>query len=321
MSDSSVKPGSRVPVGVVPPDAVSELGPVGHLRKWRHSVREARRDRRPTDGRDRSHLRWSLSPIERPVFILGCPRSGTTYLGDVLSTLPDVTYFFEPPALKYFSRLVYEGSVSEPLARRYYRLGLRTLRAAAPGEGPRVIEKNPTHTWIAQELLSFFPDASFITIGRDGRDVALSLVEKPWHRRDGLAHREREPGGYLYGPYPHFYIEPGREAEYTLASDIRRCAWIWRRFTEETERLRTALPSTRQLHLRYEDLIQSPGDVLGDLLAFLGYGDALSRARVLDAARSGKATSIGRWREGLAADALAEVEEEAGEMLRLLEYS
>ena len=294
---------------------------VYYWRKWQETIGFARlKQLSPPAGGWRARV-GSLRPLERPVFILGCPRSGTTYLGSLLSAIPNVSYFYEPPIMKYYARLVYEGRVSPAAARRFYRLGFRALLTAAPGTGPRVVEKNPNHTWIAQSLLDAFPSAQFVMIERDGRDTALSLLEKPWHRRDSIDSGKREPGGYAYGPSPHFYIEPERAEEFAATSDIHRCAWIWRRHTEEIERLREILPAESQHALRYETLLEAPDATLRDLLAFLGEDNRDAVEAVRGEARSGHVGSIGRWRKGLTADEAAVVDEECGPLLDDLGYS
>jgi hypothetical protein len=294
---------------------------VKYWRKWEETIRFARmKQLSPPAGGWRGRV-GSLGPLERPVFILGCPRSGTTYLGSLLSAIPDVSYYYEPPIMKYYARLVYEGRVSPAEARRFYRFGFRALLMAAPGTGPRVVEKNPNHTWIAESLLDAFPSAQFVMIERDGRDTALSLLEKPWHRRDSLDSGRREPGGYAYGPFPHFYIESERAEEFATTSDIHRCAWIWRRHTEEIERLRTVLPAESWHGLRYEALLEAPDATLRDLLAFLGEDRPGAAKCVRDAARSGHVGSIGRWRNGLTAEEVSVVDEECGPLLHDLGYS
>lgn len=304
------------------PEIVLTLAGVRYWKKWRQTLVQAR-NMAPSSGGAGRRLGvrlHSLKPIRRPVFILGCPRSGTTFLGEVLEALPSATYYYEPPVMKYYSRLVYQKEVTLAQARRFYHWGFRALLLVAPGKGPRIIEKNPTHTWVAEDLYKIFPDASFIVISRDGRDVSVSLAEKPWHRRDSLPLQKREPGGYIYGPYPHFYIEPARATEYTETSDLHRCIWIWRRHAEETERLKSVLPPQVQFRLRYEELIRQPEETLDRLLAFIGETDPESRARVLKAAAQGRRSSIGRWRKKLQADELTVIEREAGDMMRKLGF-
>ncbi|MEE3918982.1 sulfotransferase [Micromonospora sp. BRA006-A] len=59
--------------------------------------------------------------MERPIFILGAPRSGTTFLGSCVGALPDVSYHFEPRLTKAVARCVYEGSWTPQRAARYFR--------------------------------------------------------------------------------------------------------------------------------------------------------------------------------------------------------
>lgn len=275
----------------------------------------------PATRTDRLRVRLhAFAPIHRPVFVLGCPRSGTTFLGEVLQTMPTVSYYFEPPALKYYTRLIYQKQVSLAQARRFYRWGLRALLWNAPGKGPRIIEKNPNHTWVAETLLSIFPDAQFIVISRDARDTALSLAQKPWHLRSSLGSSRREPGGYLYGPYPHFYIEPDRGEEFAQTSDLHRCIWIWRRHAEEIERLKTALPAAVQCHVRYEDLILEPQREWSRLLDFIGEHTPAARTAVAEAAKQGHSSSIGRWKKSLQPADLTLIEREAGALMKQLHY-
>jgi hypothetical protein len=289
-------------------------------RKWIETLRFSRLDHVRSESGDWHTRVSSLGTIEQPVFILGSPRSGTTYLGSLLAAMPKATYFFEPPVMKYYARLVYEDRVEPASINRFYRLGFRSLLLAAPGSGPRIVEKNPNHTWIAETLLAVFPDAKFVMIVRDGRDTALSLSEKPWHRLDSLGSGRYEPGGYAYGPQPHFYIEPERREEFASTSDLHRCAWIWRRHTEEIERLSGLLPADSRLEVRYEALLERPEEVLPAVLSFLGDSSLSSERPVLAAAESGHRSSIGRWRSRLSPEEVAVIEDECGPILHRLGY-
>lgn len=291
-----------------------------YLRKWQRTISFSRVEQQ-------AHLpgRWltragALGPVRRPVFVLGSPRSGTTYLGALLAAIPGVSYFFEPPILKYYARLVYDGEVPLARARRFYAWAFRVLRFVAPGRGLRVVEKNPNHTWIAETLLAVFPDAQFVMILRDGRDATLSLLAKPWHLDESAGSGRYEPGGYPYGPYPHFYIEPDRRDEYLEVDDLTRCAWIWRRHTEEMMRLQGALPPGCWHVLRYEDLLMEPEPTLAELLTFLGADSPEARRLVAETARSGHRSSIGKWRDQLDRAAVDRVTREAGPLLRQLRY-
>ena len=296
---------------------------LSYLRLWARTLRQARKlvgMEGQSLERQKVRLRSLFGPLEKPVFILGCPRSGTTFLGEVLAALPSATYYFEPPAMKYYTRLIREKLVSPKQAKRFYQRGCRALLLAAPGQGKRLIEKNPNHTWVAHTLLDAFPDAQFIIISRDGRDIALSLSQKPWHLAKSETSGRREPGGYLYGPQPHFYIEPNRRQEFAETSDFHRCVWIWRQHAEEIERLRSSLPKSCQHHLDYEDLVSDPEAAMRGILNFIGENDRNSFESVMKIAKTGHRSSVGRWKKHFSESDLKIFEQEAGPLLSSLGY-
>ena len=113
--------------------------------------------------------------IPRPVFLLGCARSGTSIFGEALAAHPLVTYLFElSPAWNAIveegpdHRL--EGSAATPeVARRVYEEFSPGLRG---GQGEVLLEKHPKHVLRLPFLAELFPWGRFIHIVRDGRDAA-----------------------------------------------------------------------------------------------------------------------------------------------------
>src|SRR5690348_8281009 len=70
-------------------------------------VRDRRRD--PTLAKRPSAR--ALDPrVHRPIFVIGAPRSGTTFLGGCIGRLPEVSYHLEPRLTKAAIRRVYDGS-------------------------------------------------------------------------------------------------------------------------------------------------------------------------------------------------------------------
>lgn len=155
---------------------------------------------------------------QRPVFIVGCPRSGTTMLQLMLHAHPRMAI---PPETRFvlegYRRRRAFGDLRRPenrraLARwivdrresRFIDLGLDpeqvteeivdgppTLGAAfaavfraysARFGKPRWGDKRPAYVNNLPVLLRLFPDAQIVHIIRDGRDCVASLQEMPWHR-------------------------------------------------------------------------------------------------------------------------------------------
>src|SRR5690606_35770468 len=145
-----------------------------------------------------------------PRFVVGAPRSGTSFLGDAIGALPEFSYHYEPPVTKAAARYVHEGLWSEPKARPFYRAAYRRLLRRHPDGDLRFCEKTPQNCFVMDFLDRTFEDAQFLHIVRDGRDAALSYREKPWLAERARDSGRREAGGYLHGPFPRFWVEPER---------------------------------------------------------------------------------------------------------------
>ena len=137
-------------------------------------LRDRRRDpalRNPPSAR-------ALDPrLHRPVFVIGAPRSGTTFLGSCLGRLPEISYHFEPRLTKAAARCVYDGSWSARRAAAVFRMSYGALLLATLDGGHRFAEKNPENSFLVPFLAAEFPGAQFVHIVRDGRDAAVSHAE------------------------------------------------------------------------------------------------------------------------------------------------
>ncbi|MEV1144217.1 sulfotransferase [Micromonospora sp. NPDC049799] len=259
--------------------------------------------------------------VERPIFILGAPRSGTTFLGSCVGALPDVSYHFEPRLTKAVARCVYEGSWSPQRAARYFRGYYGALLAASGHGGLRFAEKDPENCFIVPFLAEVFPDAVFLHICRDGRDVAVSHAEQPWLNAASTGSGRSGRGGTPWGATPRFWVEPERRTEFTQVSDLGRSAWMWRRFTGSALAQLAELPAERVRHLRYEDIVSRPAEAAEIVADFLEVGDPSGRQALH--ARFGKARpdSVGRWRQRLDSTALTDVLRQAEPLLTELGYT
>jgi LPS sulfotransferase NodH len=213
-----------------------------------------------------------------PVFVVGMPRSGTTLLSSLLDAHPDLVI---APETHYFTRCwtgtPIEGwaEVERMLARLDQQPGvhdmalsdeewttirerLRTLEVpthgdilralldtyAARSDAPAWGEKTPDHLQFVPEMAEQFPEAAFVAIVRDPRDVVLSLRDLPWSHK-------------------------------TLPEQ----AWTWRRYAARTQQYHETL-GDRFFHLRYEDLITEPEGTLRDVCAFLNVSFRASMLRL-----------------------------------------
>ena len=119
-----------------------------------------------------------------PIFIIGCGRSGTTLLGELLAGHPEFSYRYEPyhlwaavdpitDFLHLYSRGEYhcllDASSVTPTAR------LRFRRLISAPSGLTLVEKSPHNALRIGYLDALVPGARFIHIVRDGIDAARSI--------------------------------------------------------------------------------------------------------------------------------------------------
>jgi hypothetical protein len=246
----------------------------------------------------RARLRGVLGREERLVFVVGCPRSGTTFIGRAIGGLPGFVDFGEVTPWK--------AALPEGPSAAELRTILERIRRIGLAWGLRGVEQTPETAHVLEAALEAYPEALAVHVLRDGRDVVCSLLERGWLNADVEG---RDDARLAYGAEPRFWVEPERRDEFTEVSDARRCAWAWRRYVEA---VRGSGAGDRLLEVRYESLASS-----ADRIAeFLG-ANLTSTHRAIDRFRD---SSIGRWRNELTPEQLADVEAEAGPLLADLGY-
>jgi Sulfotransferase family len=257
-------------------------------------------------GRQAS-LRAAVAPLEdRLVFVLGSPRSGTTFLAGAIGSLPGFVDLGEVPPLKAAIPAL-TGMPPDEAASRLRRLLWPTRRLGGVA-GLRGVEQTPESAFIGEAILRAYPRAVLIHLVRDGRDVVCSLLERGWL---SPARRGRDDAGAAFGSTARFWVERRRESEFAQAGDARRCAWAWRRYVSAARSLGEAAHE-----LRYEQLCTDPDAFAG------GLGGALTvpAETVRPVLRPARPESVGRYRRDLTSEQLGGVEAEAGELLGELGY-
>jgi hypothetical protein len=243
---------------------------------------------------------------ERLIFVVGCPRSGTTFLAGALGAHSGVVDLGEVKPIK--AAIAELAALPEDEAARRFRRTLERVRRLGLSAHLRGIEQTPETVLVLRAALRAYPQARVVHLVRDGRDVVCSLLEQGWlGGATGV-----DDAGLKLGSHARFWVEPERVAEFEAASEARRAAWAWRRHVSAG----LAAADERVLELRYEQLAESPAGAARRLAEHLAL-DAEVLAPVLAEVHT---RSIGRWRRDLDADQVADVATEAGGLLRQLGY-
>ena len=224
-------------------------------------------------------VRALASPVrhERPIFVLGVPRSGTSLVfrllaaSSALGALPreghDLWRAFHHPR--------YSGWRSDDVGPGAVRPGERRfvdayLSAHFPER--RFVEKTPENSLRVPYLLDLYPDASFVVVWRDPLDVVSSLVEG-WRDPQGRFRSYFVPERLESPGYPHprrwcfALIEGWRELR---TEPIPSIAFEqWRTMAEALVGARGLVAPERWTEIHLEDLLASPELVLDRLVSAL----------------------------------------------------
>lgn len=198
---------------------------------------------------------------DRPFFVVGCPRSGTTLVRTILDGHSRLSI---PPESHFVVALARHGrrgavTVDDIIAHPEFKAWNADAEAlrhwvdrVAPTNYRELVsavfdwyavshgkhrwgDKTPGYVSYLPQLLSVFPDAQFVHVLRDGRDVVASLSEQVWGP-------EKPAIGALW----------------------------WRRKVSAGRRAGARMGTDRYIELKLEDLIVDPETRVRELCDFLG---------------------------------------------------
>jgi hypothetical protein len=280
----------------------------------------------------------------QPVFVIGAPHSGTDLVARALKrstgfhvtigqpTVTHVVYAFARRPSISRGRREAAASVLRDAFAQAWRLtpdgcatcspACRTAGGVNNG-GPCVAERtvarygdaSPELLFCAGVLVDAFPDARFVQVIRDGRDVVAGMLNDSdtlTALRPGFANLDSE------FPNPFLGVENETDragwAELSLAG---KCAMRWRSAVRMSARLRYTLSAEQLTTLRYEDVVRKPDAAAGLVSEFVGA--RISAIAMRDPYRH-RALEPGVWRHTLSAEQASEVESIAGAELRRVGY-
>jgi hypothetical protein len=240
------------------------------------------------------------------IFIVGARRSGTYWLQRIVSAHPNVSaiptethlFYGVLPLFKILQHSVRSSTHMVYADRDAVLDAVRDLCDVVfagylePG-ADRLVERTPFHAFHLDLINEVYPDARFVHIVRDGRDVARSIVAQGWRR----------------GP-----------------KDIEGAAGEWR---DAILAARAAgLPAERYREVRYEGLLEEGARGIIELYEWLGLttepetiAEAVAEAGI--SANMGPEPSgvaLAKWREASSPHDLAAFERIAGDLLAELGY-
>ena len=113
--------------------------------------------------------------------------------------------------------------------------------------GQRLVIKSTTSSLRIPFVLKLFPNAIFINLIRDGRDVTCSLVKG----NEGKAWMHLKPEGWRIWQ--------------RHSNNIIRCAWMWDKIINTIENHKKLIPEGNYIEVKYEDLVHDVKRTINDL--------------------------------------------------------
>lgn len=163
------------------------------------------------------------SSSERPVFVIGMPRSGTTLVEQIIASHPEAAGAGELSNMERYLRS-FEETAGEPTADQitgFINEYLETLERYGPG-ATRIVDKRPFNFLAVGMILALFPKARIVHCRRDPRDTCLSIFFTNFAEKHGFSTR-LEDIGHFYRLYAALLqrwqrLFPGRlfEIDYRL---------------------------------------------------------------------------------------------------------
>ncbi len=262
---------------------------------------------------------------QAPIVLGGCARSGTTLVRVLLDSHPAIfcgpeTGLFALPQLElhHLHAVADRYGLARAVVRNLYRhthsrgqFVDRFFALCCEDRGTkRWAEKTPKNVQNIAAVFKCFPQARFIHVIRDGRDVACSLRTHPKYRK-----------------------QRGEWVETGIRVAMDQCAARWVRDVRAGLRHRD---DPRYLEVRYEDLVNQTRATMEKLLEFVGepWDERVLQHTTVDSSlrdvntflESANAvkpinhTALGRWREELTGTDRETFQAIAGELMLELGY-
>lgn len=271
----------------------------------------------------------------RPVFVLGCPRSGTTVLYHMLLSAGDFAVYRSESNVFNLLAPRFGGMRSVSDRRELMGCWLRsmlfrvsgldaaqiqakiTAECRSAGDFLRIVMEEvarvqkvrrwadctPEHLLYMEQIKRQIPEALFIHIIRDGRDVALSYLKQGW------AHPlrwDREEGLAFAGLYWEWIVSKGQEQGKRLGGDYQE--------------------------VRFEELVAHPAETLSQIGEFIehdldydriqrvGIGSVTQPNSSFGGEAEGPFNPVARWKTKFSPEQKVAFESVAGDFLEELEY-
>mgnify|MGYP000011429180 CR=1 FL=1 len=259
--------------------------------------------------------------VMQNLFIIGSPRSGTTFLASLLKPTRYGAPFETQFILKYLEKLPSYGDIHEPAVFNRLISDICKERAIAQWQvdiDPAALmqelpenfnyrqvvdllckklmakkgksewgDKTPHYILKLPKLVNLFPNAKYLYIVRDGRDVALSLLKKDWGPNNAYACAKQ-------------WQEANNTGQMTIIKELEANGQL--------------------LYVKYEELVDNTAKECKRIYEFVGEDMAQHQEAVDQLVSSVMASNYAKWKTKMSKKDIEIYEAVAGKDLALHGY-
>lgn len=268
-----------------------------------------------------------MKRLKNLVSVIGCPRSGTSILFEILSNSEKMWSLYAEtpfwPVVNQESEVLTAGDVTYLGVEQIVKAFCDRAHNYEGNEDEteiRVVEKQPKNCLTVDYINSAFPGAYFVYITRDGRNVINSLMDA-WHKNPMIGWEPAEirleliDGSYTktwWGPRP-----PGWQ-NYTRGRLVDVCAMLWVELNQFALRSLSKIDPRRVFTVLYEDLSTDPERVAGEICRFLEIPFSISVKKIINKLYW---PDTGAWKAGPYREQIESVLDSIKDTMYLLGYS
>jgi len=211
-----------------------------------------------------NHARLSTFDDHHPcVFVLSTGRTGTETIAALLALAKNVMAFHEPsPKLYEISKLAYEN-FTDPFAQKIlievFQAFRDELLTMSLDYGLGYVETSPQLTFLAHAILARYPDARFIHLVRDPRDVVRSGMRRRWF--DGHPNDK-----YRKTPAPSSLAA----RKWGSFNSFQKILWLWSETNHWISQFLSTVRPQSKLVIHSEDIFNGNLTAIHELFDFIG---------------------------------------------------
>lgn len=280
-----------------------------------------------------------------PIIIIGSGRSGTNMLRDIITSIDGFeTWDCDEinPIWRYGNReyptdeLPVENAT--PRVKKFIRSKFEQLQKNTKAE--YVVEKTCANSLRLNYVYEIFPDAKYVIINRDGRDVVPSAMKR-WVSSFELSYTlkklryvplkdlfyyvsrfgmnrvkkifSKEASLSFWGP-----LYQGIDKDVASLTLMEVCANQWKHCAENTLQHRKRISKDQIFDITYESFVARPEEEMKRLLGF--FGTSLSEDKIKELVTNVSTKSVGSHKKKFSEEELATLEQITLPTLKKLGY-